>query len=304
MNWISLIMASIFAFGLSVVDFVYRVEALPSTGDKYFTNDSYIIGGGCAANAAVAISKLGGEVSFGGRVGSDVIGDLIIQDLENHDLESLMICRAPNSKSSYSSVAIDPSGERQIINFRGENLIEETNWIWDAPNVDAYLTDVIWSKGAQTIMEVAKKRDKPGIIDVETLQDYTCLKNASHVAFSYQGLYSLTQSKDPVKGLKMIKDRLPGWLCVTNGEKGAYFLDGTTVEHIPGHTIEPRETLGAGDVWHGAFALKLAEGGSEIQAMEFANATAALKCQTNNGRENYPTRREVETFIGKCNENT
>ncbi|MCY3725761.1 MAG: PfkB family carbohydrate kinase [Rhodobacteraceae bacterium] len=293
-------MTKIFAFGLAVIDFVYRVETLPNTGDKYFTTDAYIIGGGCAANAAVAISKLGGEVSFGGRVGSDVIGDLIIQDLENYGFsEPSMISRAPNSRSSYSSVAIDPNGERQIINFRGESLIEETDWIWDAPDVDAYLTDVIWPKGAQTTMEVAKKRDKPGIIDVEPMQDYTCLKDASHVAFSYQGLYSLTQSRDPVEGLKMIKDKLPGWLCVTNGEKGVYFLDGNKVENIPGHTIQPQETLGAGDVWHGAFALKLAEGGSEIQAMEFANATAALKCQTTKGRENYPTRQEVETFIGK-----
>ncbi len=291
-------MANVFAFGLSVVDFVYRVNTLPDKGDKYFTEDSYIIGGGCAANAAVAISKLGGQVLFGTRIGSDVVGDMIVQDLEKFGIELSLVNRIPNSKSPYSSVAIDPEGERQIINFRGENLTQETVWLWNAPKADVYLTDVIWSKGGQTVLEIAKKRDKPGIVDAEVLKDFECLIDASHVAFSYQGLYSLTKSKDPVLGLKMIKDKLPGWLCVTHGDKGVYFFDGNRVENIPGHSVEAKETLGAGDVWHGAFALKIAEGSSEIEAMEFANATAALKCQFTKGRENYPTRDEVETFLG------
>lgn len=291
-------MARIFAFGLSVVDFVYRVNSLPDTGDKYFTKDAYIIGGGCAANAAVAISKLGGQVTFGARVGSDVIGDMILQDLEKYGVELSMVSRVPNSRSSYSSVAVDPNGERQIINFRGENLINETDWLWNAPQADVYLTDAIWPKGGQAVLEVAKKRDRPGIVDAEALNDFECLIDASHVAFSYQGLFSLTKSKDPALGLKMMKDKLPGWLCVTHGDKGVYFLDGKKVENIPAHPIEAKETLGAGDVWHGAFAFKMAKDGSEIEAMEFANATAALKCQFTKGRENYPTLDEVETFLG------
>ena len=291
-------MTKIFAFGLSVVDFVYRVNKLPDTGDKYFTQDAYIIGGGCAANAAVATSKLGGHVLFGARVGSDVIGDMIIKDLEKYGVELAMMNRVPDSRSSYSSVAVDPRGERQIINFRGKNLIEETEWLWNSPQADVYLTDAIWPKGGQTVLAVAKKRDKPGIVDAEALDSYECLFDASHVAFSYQGLYSLTKDKDPASGLKMMQDKLPGWLCVTHGDKGVYFLDGNKVENIPAYPIEARETLGAGDVWHGAFALKMAESGSEIAAMEFANATAALKCQRTKGRENYPTRGEVEYFLG------
>ncbi len=294
-------MASIFAFGLSVVDFVYRVQTLPDRGNKYFTEDAYIIGGGCAANAAVAISKLGCHVSFGARVGSDMIGDMIIKDLEKYGLDLSMVNRAPQSKSSYSSVAIDIKGERQIINFRGQNLVEETEWLWQAPDTDAYLTDIIWPKGGQTVLQIAKKRDRPGIVDVEPLPDIEYLMDASHVAFSYQGLFSLTKSHDPVLGLKMLKDKLPGWLCVTHGEKGVYFFDGPKVENIPGYAIEAKETLGAGDVWHGAFALKIAEGGTEIEAVEFANATAALKCEYTKGRENYPTRNDVENLLGSQN---
>ena len=54
------------------------------------------------------------------------------------------------------------------------------------------------------------------------------------------------------------------------------------------------DTLGAGDVWHGAFALGLAEGMNEESAMDFANASAAIKCTQFGGRLGAPERSQVE----------
>jgi sulfofructose kinase len=57
------------------------------------------------------------------------------------------------------------------------------------------------------------------------------------------------------------------------------------------------DTLGAGDVWHGAFALALAEGRPERQAVRFASAAAALKCTRFGGRNGAPRRAEVDAFL-------
>jgi sulfofructose kinase len=57
------------------------------------------------------------------------------------------------------------------------------------------------------------------------------------------------------------------------------------------------DTLGAGDVWHGAFALALAEGRPEPAAVRFASAAAALKVQRAGGRAGAPTRGELEAFL-------
>ena len=61
--------------------------------------------------------------------------------------------------------------------------------------------------------------------------------------------------------------------------------------------IIPVDTLGAGDVWHGAFALALSEGMSEEQAIPFASAAAAIKCCRTGGREGAPNRQEVLQFL-------
>ena len=59
------------------------------------------------------------------------------------------------------------------------------------------------------------------------------------------------------------------------------------------------DTLAAGDVWHGAFALSLGEGESEVNAVRFANAVAALKCTGFGGRSAIPNRLETNTFLQK-----
>ena len=87
------------------------------------------------------------------------------------------------------------------------------------------------------------------------------------------------------------------WLAVTAGEKGVYFLENGEVVHEPAFPLRAVDTLGAGDVWHGAFALALAEGMRERAAVRFASAVAAIKCTRFGGRSGIPSRAEVEAFL-------
>ena len=292
-------MASVFAFGLAVVDFVFNVDKLPDAGEKYHTSSSDIIGGGCAANAAVAIRRLGGIASIGTRIGDDIIGTIIKSDLEKYDIDLEYVHRAKNAQSSFSSVAIDSRGERQIVNFRGKGLIEDTEWIGNAPLADAYLADSIWPPGAKATFQLARRHGRPAVADVEALNDPEYLELATHIAFSRQGLLQLTGTSSIIDGLKMVKSRVSAWLCVTDGEHGVYFVNNGAIEFVPAFSICAVDTLGAGDVWHGAFTLRIAEGANELDAILFANATAAIKCERVGGRVNYPTRSEVNTFLLK-----
>ena len=69
--------------------------------------------------------------------------------------------------------------------------------------------------------------------------------------------------------------------------------------HRPAFDISVRDTLGAGDVWHGAFALALAEEQSIDEAMKFASAAAALKVQNGGGRAGCAIRKDVEDLLKK-----
>lgn len=290
-------MATVLVIGVAVVDFVLAVDTLPTRADKYRAQGAQIVGGGCAANAAVAIARLGGDAHLGARLGDDALGDLILSDLRTEGVDVSLCQRGAGARSSFSSVLVDAQGERQIVNFRGEGLVTETAWIDAAPAFDVVLADTRWTAGAAHALEMAQARGVPGIVDAEAPMDDDVLHPASHVAFSRRGLEDYTGEADLQAGLRKVAGLLPGWVCVTDGANGAYWIEGGEVRHAPGFAVTVRDTLGAGDVWHGAFALALAEGQAEPDAIRFANAAAALKCKTFGGRKGCPDRAAVTQFL-------
>jgi sulfofructose kinase len=223
------------------------------------------------------------KATLASRLGDDLVGDLILADLKKEGVRTDFIHQAKGGRSAFSSVYVDHAAERQIMNFRGDGLTEETDWLEQAPEADAMLVDTRWKAGAETVLRLARQRDIPGVVDAEGPVDLMAIEQASHVAFSKQGLLDLTGETNIAAALTSSAKRLSGWVCATDGAAGAYFLDGAKVEHIPGFAVTAKDTSAAGDIWHGAFALRLAEGGDEVSAMVFANAAAALKCMHSGG---------------------
>lgn len=290
-------MTRLLVVGVAVVDFVFRLDELPREATKYRTEEAVIVGGGCAANAAVAATRLGARVALAGRVGDDPIGDLVIAGLERDGVDTALVKRTPGAYSSYSSVYVDGDGERQIVNYRGTGLGDDLAWVSEVPAVDAVLVDTKWTAGAAAALDLARDRGIPGIVDAEPPMDVRLLERGSHIAFSRHGLESLTGPADPAVALELLAGRFDAWQCVTDGANGVYFAAEAAVEHLPGFDVEVMDTLGAGDVWHGAFALRLAEGADERSAIVFANAVAALKCAAGHGRAGAPDRPAVERLL-------
>jgi sulfofructose kinase len=290
-------MARVFVLGTAVVDFILSVDSFSAEGNKTTADDARIVGGGCAANAAVAIERLGGDATLAARFGQDAIADLVLSELAAEGVRTDIIYKSSGARSSFSSVLIDSTGARQIVNFRGSGLTEKTDWLIQMPAADAILVDSRWTNGALFALEMAKKRGIYGIVDAEAPVDPAILARASHVAFSRQGLLSLSSETEPTRALQDIADRVPGWVCVTDGENGVYHATDKGIEHISAFKVDVRDTLGAGDIWHGAFALRLAEGAAEDEAIVFANAAAALKCMVFGGRSGCPDRSATEKFL-------
>ncbi|MEM9047966.1 MAG: PfkB family carbohydrate kinase [Pseudomonadota bacterium] len=286
-------MASLLVVGQATTDLVFGVDALPRDGLKHQAHALTITGGGMAANAAVAASRLEGTIRFVTRLGTDMIGRATAEALADEGIDVSHI-RWSGGLSPVSAVAIDPQGERQLVNFRGADLVQAPGDLSDVDGpIDAVLTDTRWPEGALAALALARGRGVPGVIDAEPPFDPDLLALASHVAFSRPGLAAYAGTDDIAPGLDAAK-ALPGWVCVTDGAAGVHLPGGARIE-APKVTV--RDTLGAGDVWHGAFALALAEGQAEEQAVGFANAAAALKCIGFGGRDASPNRAETERLL-------
>lgn len=296
-------MATVLVVGLAAQDFVFGIDAMPTRAEKYRATRFAAVGGGCAGNAAVAVARLGGTALLAGRFGDDAIGDMILADLVREGVDIRYAHRFPGRRSSLSAILVDAAGERTIVNYRDPDLPDGADTLPDPlpGEVGAVLADTRWAAGATTALRLAREAGRPGILDAEPpLAGWSeALDLASHVAFSAIGLADWTGTTDPVAGLAAARSRLSGWLAVTDGARGTYIQapGGAPVRRVPALAVEVRDTLGAGDVWHGAFALRLAEGADALDAVRFANVAAALKCTRFGGRAGTPTRAEVDAAL-------
>jgi sulfofructose kinase len=135
--------------------------------------------------------------------------------------------------------------------------------------------------------------------DRPTGEDDPLFGIATHVIFSWECLRETTGVSDLGEGLKRIARKTDAFLAVSNGPDDIVYLEGKTLRRLPVFKIAAVDTLGAGDAFHGGFALALAEGQSEVDAMRFGSAVAGIKCTRLGGSAGAPTRPEVEAFLAK-----
>jgi len=293
-------MATVLCVGHAVQDYVFSVVDLPRLAVKHQASALRRVGGGPAATAAVAVARLGGRALLAARVGDDAVAGEMVAELESYGVDCAYVRRLKGHRSSLSAVMVDRSGERMIVNYLDENMPTAAGWLPapQAVGAEAVLADSRWPEGAAWALAAARVAGIPGVLDADkpVPPEDGALRAATHVAFSAEALSDYTGIGDCVLGLRTAAARLGGWCCVTAGAEGVYVLDGGAMSHFPGHPVEVVDTLGAGDVWHGAFALALAEGAGWRDAVCFASAAAALKVQRPGGRAGVPSRAEVEDF--------
>jgi len=294
-------MPTVLCVGHAVQDFVFTVPTLPDRGEKYRASGFQSVGGGPAATAAVAIARLGGRAVLAARVGDDAAADMIVAELRGHDVDCRHVLRCAGCASSTSAVIVDARGERMIVNHLDPSLPVDPAWLPGpaAVGARAVLVDTRWPEGALAALLAARAAGLPAVLDADRPipADGALLRAATHVAFSADALADYTGIVEPARALAEVARSLPGWCCVTAGGEGVHAIESGAPRHYAAFDVPVVDTLGAGDVWHGAFALALAEGRDEPAAVRSASAAAALKVQRAGGRAGAPTRAELDAFL-------
>ena len=250
---------------------------------------------------AVAAAKLGAEVDFIGRVGDDETGRRLLAELESLGVNTRYTRVFKGARSSQSAVLVDASGERVIANYPSPDLPAEADWLQDVDfsQWDIVLADVRWHDGAKQAFIRARQQGVPTLLDADvTPQDIAELIALSdHAAFSAPGLRRLTQLDGAEDALKKAQMLTNGHVYVTQGRDGCFWLESGRLCHQPGFEVEVVDTTGAGDVFHGALAVSLAQQASAADAVRFASAVAALKCTRPGGRAGIPDCDQTRSFL-------
>jgi sulfofructose kinase len=291
--------------GIAVIDYIFRIDALPKSDTKNRASAFTIASGGNMANAAVALVRLGGKARLasplGGPAGIDLAGDAILKKLEQDNVDPSAVVRVDGVPSSTSAILIEPGGERSIINYRDDAL--STARCEDPAKLiepaDAVLIDNRFPEFSLPIAQAARRSGKIVLMDADdpTRETDALLNACSHVVFSSHGLRNTADVQDFEAGLNAVARRTPALLAVTDGANGSWWHDGQRVRHLAAHPVRAVDTLGAGDVFHGACVLALAQGQSFEQALHFSAAASAIKCTRFGGVAGAPTRPEVDAFL-------
>ena len=290
-------MKKIFVNGLSALDLIHKVSDLPKKPIKYKSKSTFVSIGGNAANASVALSRLGVKVYLSTVIGKDDVGDILKQKLLSENIDLSYTQFIDNFKTSISSIIIDKNGERLVLNNREFNDVVIKNNI-DYGIFDGFLFDSRDIKNSLKILKQIKNIKKPKVLDAEENTTNELLNYFSHVVFSYQGLKSFTGIENIESALKTFANTSKFQTLVTNGEHGCYYIQDKIIKNIPSIKINAVDTLAAGDIWHGAFLFKLIKKSSLVNSIEFANYIASMKCKKFGGSSGSPYLNEIsEDFV-------
>ncbi|GES49701.1 ribokinase [Rhizobium sp. NBRC 114257] len=287
--------------GAAVLDTLFRVRTLPQGQGKVLPYDMLQIAEGMASSAAYAIIRLGGKASLWGAVGRDDTGERIIRDLDAAGIDVGGMSRIEGARSAVSTILVDDDGERLIVPFYDPEL-HHTVKAFSADEIaafDAVLVDVRWPALALQVLKTARAMGRPAILDGDVAPDGVIEElapEATHIIFSEPAAQRIAGTSDVPEMARRLKQRFDhAFICVTAGAAGSHWFDeqNNTVTHCPTISIKAVDTLAAGDIFHGAFALAIAEGMAPADAIRFSSIAAAIKCESFGGRSGSPTRAEV-----------
>ena len=303
-------MSSFFAcVGHASVDHHFEIDAFASQPTKTPAKTYRQLAGGMAANAAIAMAKLGLPVRLMGRVGDDAAGGFLQTALSEMGVVQ-MLDQVPGGHTSVSSVIVDAQGERQIFNHRGDALAKAHPLSTRAlEGALAVLTDPRWSDGASAALIWAREHQVLGVLDADVapLAVLQRLVPLAHWAvFSEPGLQCFApQAATRQDALMTALEAGASCAMVTLGAQGVMWMHRKerVLYKQASFAVKAVDTTGAGDVFHAALTFALSQLpadhplAQERQAIRFACAAAALKCEQHDGAYGAPTRAQVLQFL-------
>jgi len=288
--------------GVAALDFLWRVETLP-VGDSKVRGLGHVqLIGGLAANAAIAVARLGGSVALWARAGEDDAGRRMHAEAVAHGIDVDHFRLFAGAQSISAGIFVDAAGSRMIVSHKGGPWPDETDWLpLDAVSTTgAVHADTRWPRATRVLFEAARSAGVPTVLDIELTDPaelLPLLPLTDHAIFSQAGFRGLVGDLPIAEGLARVASagaRVP--VVTLAGDGVAWFANGT-IHRQHAFRVEVVDTTGAGDVFHGAYALAIAEGVDLVHAVRFAQATAALKCTRFGGGSGSPDRDEVERLL-------
>jgi len=288
--------------GLNSVDFLSLVSRYPESNSKTEILRFERSGGGQVATALVALSRWGIKTKYIGKVGSDELGQISLESLQQEGVDVSSVTTEPDTPTQLGNIIVEAtSGDRTILwrrdkrlMFREGELRKEEVCSGKLIHLDGH--DI---RSAIQCARWAKEEGIPTVIDIDKVESLTpeLIRDINFVVTSSRFPSLFTGISDREKALLELQRHTRGFLCTTLGPEGAIALVDGEILYAHGFQVDVVDTTGAGDVFHGGFIYGLLQNWEVTEILRFANAVAALKCRALGGRRGIPSLGEVLKFL-------
>lgn len=296
----------ILVVGSTNTDMVIKTSKLPAPGETVLGGDFVMNPGGKGANQAVAAQRLGGEVTFVGKVGNDSFGKQAIQSLKNEGINIDFVTTDSGLPSGIAMITVDENGENSIVVAPGANH--------SLSPADCNPATVILNSGSlvllqlevplKTVNHVARKAAQKGAkvilnpapaqpLTDELLQNIFLISPNKNEAGLLTGI-PVFDVESAQKAAEELKKKGVQVVIITMGSSGAFVLSDEFSGMVDSPKVLATDTTAAGDTFNGALAVALSENKSLLQAVEFANHAAAIAVTRLGAQVSIPYRKELD----------
>jgi ribokinase len=288
--------------GYTATDYLAIVPHLPELDTKLEVECLSIQGGGPVATALVAVRRLGSRPHYIGKVGDDEFGSFMVEELEKEGVDVTNVVVEPGATSQFAFIMVDAAhGHRTIVWTRGTvtRLRRGEAGLGALDGCDCLLLDDLETEAGIEAAVKARRLGVPIVLDAGSLREGVeeLVPLCDYIVGSSQFGRQYAGSDDPLSAAITIHERTGRVAVITAGDRGSFCASAGGRFDRKGFNVRAVDTTGAGDVFHGAFAIGILKGWELPRVLEFSNAVAAMKCTKLGGRPGIPTLGQALEFL-------
>jgi ribokinase len=297
--------AKILIVGSSNTDMVIKTNNFPGPGETILGGRFLMNAGGKGANQAVAAARLGGMVTFVGKIGDDIFGKQAVQQLLDEGINVDYVAIDPENPSGVALITVDSKGENSIVVAPGSNgtlsvadfdkaiaELENSEFVLMQLEIPIPTVGHIARLAAQNHKKVILNPAPAALLADELLKNLYVITPNKTEAELLTGI-KVTDEQSALKAASVLHKKGVEIVIITLGASGAFLLANGKSEIIGAPKVEPVDTTAAGDTFNGALVVALSEGKTIQESIAFANKAASISVTRIGAQSSVPFRKEL-----------
>lgn len=295
----------ILVVGSSNTDMVIKTQNFPAPGETILGGRFLMNAGGKGANQAVAAARLGGLVTFVGKIGDDIFGKQAVQQLEDEGINVDYVAVDAENPSGVAMITVDQKGENSIVVASGSNgtlsptdfdkamtELDESEFVLMQLETPIPTVEHIARNAAQKQKKVILNPAPAAQLSGELLQNLYIITPNETEAELLTGI-KVTNEESALKAATVLHEKGVEIVIITMGAAGAFLLLDGNSEIIRAPRVEAIDTTAAGDTFNGALVVALSEGRTIQESIAFANKAASISVTRIGAQSSVPFRKEI-----------